>query len=164
MTYAMTDFNICHLLIVTTHGDWMVVWFPEAGLWADAGQLEVDGAHDHRAARIEGQVLKSPPAVEGPDAVVDRVGDDAETPYLPCGAHGCLQGEEQKRTRMNLALPIGTDGKLPQKRDRNGIRLVALVRLREKRAFYLCCAEANEADDFAGAGSQITLTRDTPAA
>jgi hypothetical protein len=46
--------------------------WPKAQSLVDAGRLQINNARNYRAARIEGQILKSPPALEGPYAVVDR--------------------------------------------------------------------------------------------
>ena len=58
----------------------------ESGVSVDAAFLQIDHPHNHGAAGIERQVLKSPFCVEGAHSVVEWMGDDADASDYLCGA------------------------------------------------------------------------------
>ena len=119
---------------------------------SDSAGLKIDDADNHGTARVAGEVLEAPAAVEGADAVVDGVRDHAEAPDFVRCADGSLEGEHQKRTGMALAVVIFVDRQLAEQRDRHRIRLVSLMRLRQERAFDLGRTQGDVANDLAGRG------------
>jgi len=72
--------------------------------WRNTASLQVDHAHDHRAARIERQVLESPPGIEFAHPIVDRMGNDPEAADLARGCERRAKREQKERARMPLSL------------------------------------------------------------
>jgi hypothetical protein len=89
--------------------------------------LEVDHAHDHCAVRLEGQILKSPSAIECAHGIVDRVCDNTEAADLSGSPERRAQREEKERTGMALSLMILVDRKLAEQCRRHGVGFVALL-------------------------------------
>lgn len=108
-----------------------------AALLVNAAFFKIDHSHDHSAARIERQILEAPPAIEGADLTVDRMCHDAKAADFPRRPQCRPQSEKEQGASMSSALMILVDGKLPKKRDWQGVGLVALSRFGQKRAFDL---------------------------
>src|SRR5262249_14346211 len=102
---------------------------PTTALPIDAARFKVDHAHDHRAPRIERQILESPLAVECAHVVVDRMGDNAEAAHVARSFERRAEGEEEQRSRIALSLMILVNGKLAEQRRRQRVGSVALLRL-----------------------------------
>ena len=118
----------------------------------DSACLDIDDARNHCAARVAGEVLEAPATVESANGVVDRVCDDAKAADFVRCTDGGLEGEHQQRSGMPLAVVIFVDRQLAEQRDRHGIGLVTLMRLRQERAFDLRRTQGDVANDLAGRG------------
>ncbi len=136
-------------------------------LHAAKNVLKIDHADDHCSPGIKGQVLKSPAGVKAPRGLIDGVRDHAEAAHLLGKTHRSLEREQQQGARVPAALMILVNRELPEKRDRHGIGLVAMLRPGQKGALDLRGAERNEADNLsvryrgydAGAGNRCRLVR-----
>ena len=99
--------------------------------------LDIDHAHYHSAAGIEGQVLKSPSRIEAPHVVIKRMGDDAHAADAFGGGKSRHEREQEEGPGMPLSLIVLVHRELTEKRDGYGIREVALLRSGEKCALDL---------------------------
>src|SRR6266852_1904942 len=113
---------------------------------------QIDHAHHHGAARVEGQVLKSPSRVEAAHAIIERMRNDAHAADDFGRAQRRLEGEQQEGYGVPLSLIVLVHRELTEKYDRHRVRAVALLRLREERALYLRSAQGNVADDTSRRG------------
>jgi hypothetical protein len=109
--------------------------------------LQIDHAHQHVAAWVEGQVLETPSGVEAANVVVERVGDDAHAADIPGSLQGRPEREQQEGRGMAVALIVLIDRELTEKRDWYRIGPVALLRLGQERAFDVRGAQGDIADD-----------------
>ncbi len=127
--------------------DTIVTGDPAAGLRRDAAPLQIDHAHDHRATRVERQILKPPLGVEGAHAVVEWMRDDANAADDLSRPQRHLEGKQQERRRVRLPLVVLVDRKLAEKCHRHWIWPIALLRLGQEGALDLSCAQGDVADD-----------------
>ena len=127
------------------------LWTPDS-LRRRQASLKVNHAHDHCAASIKGQILKSPAAIKRPRLIVDRMRDDAEASDLAGGSQRRAQREEKEGARMTAALMILVDRKLAQQRHRHRVGLVALLRFGQESPLDLRCAQGHVADNLLRSG------------
>lgn len=114
----------------------------------EAASFKVDHAHDHGAPGIKRQIDKTPPGVEGADVVVDRMGDDAEAADLARCPQSRGQCKKQERSRVALTVIGLVDRKLAEKRGRDRIRRVALLRPGKELTLDLGRAQRHVADNL----------------
>src|SRR4051812_29338065 len=83
-------------------------------LLSEPASLKIGHADDHRALRIEGEVLKSPTPIESPDRIVDRVRNHAEAPDVARRPQRRGQREEEQRPGVPLPMVGAVDRELPE--------------------------------------------------
>jgi hypothetical protein len=119
--------------------------------------LDIRHADDHCASGIERKVDEIPSPIENANRIVDRVRDDAKTPHAFGSFERGPQSELDQRIRQSLSLPRAVHGQLPKQRDRDRVRLIPLMRLRQKGALELSRAERYVADDPASASGRYDV-------
>jgi len=114
--------------------------------------LDLRHPHDHRVARIEGQVAKSPSPIESSQIVVKWMGDDAAAADALGDVEAGFQREQQEVLRMTPALKPLVDRELAEQGRGYRIGAVASLRLGQKCALDLRGAQGDIADDASGLG------------
>ncbi len=94
-------------------------------------------ANDHGAARIEGQVLKTPSRVKAADGFVERMRDDAHAADAIRYARSGSQRIGHEVRGVALPLKILVHGEMAEQQRGRGIGAIALSRLWQKGAFDL---------------------------
>ena len=113
---------------------------------------EILDARDHRAAGIERQIDKARFRVEGPHGVVDGMGQESHAGDGFRRDEGAPVDMKQQVGGMALPLIVLVDGELAEQQRRHDISAVALLGLRQERAFDLGGAQREIADNAARAG------------
>ncbi len=104
-------------------------------------------ANDHRAARVEGQVLKTPARIEAAQIVVERMRYHAHAADNIRYAQGRSQRVGHEVRGVALPLIFFVHGELPEQQRGDRIGAIALLRLWQKGAFDLRGAQRDVADD-----------------
>ena len=86
---------------------------------------------------IKREIVEVPTFVESANVVVDGMRQDAKTGDVYRRPQRRAQRKKEQRSGVSLALVVFVNGELPKQCDRHGIRLVPLLRLRQKCPFNL---------------------------
>lgn len=103
--------------------------------------------HNHGAARIEWQVLKTPTAAKGANCIVQRMRNDAGAADQRRRLKRRPQSKEEQRPRMPPPLVTAVNRELTEQRRGDWIRPVALLRLRQPGPLDLGRAQGHIAND-----------------